>query len=186
MSILKFLGLEDKDAATRSVSDTETIRKIVKELDNLESEKARYIACFAYILSRVANADMNISPEETGEMERIVTDVGGLPEQQAIIVVQMAKTRNLLFGGTENFLVTREFNRMATLDQKLSLLHCLFAVSASSGSISNVEDNEIRQIASELQLEHRDFIAVRYHYRDRLAVLQDLPDGSSGSSPNKQ
>jgi len=30
----------------------------------------------------------------------------------------------------------------------------------------------IRQIATELRLEHRDFIAVKSRYRDSLAVLQ--------------
>jgi hypothetical protein len=105
-------------------------------------------------------------------MERLVMEVGGLPEEQAIIVVQIAKTRNKLFGATENFLVTREFNEIATRDDKLKLLECLFAVSASEDDISTVEDNEVSQIASELQLEHRDYIAVRYKFRDRLKVLR--------------
>jgi len=179
MSILKFLGLTGKEPPARTAPETETVRKIVEELDHLDPDRARYVAAFAYILSRVANVDMRISPEETREMERILTSLGGLPEEQAIIVVQMAKTRNLLFGATENFLVTREFNRIAAWEEKLALLSCLFAVSAAEGSISNVEDNEIRQVASELRLDHRDFIAVRLKYRDELAVLKDLPDAGS-------
>ena len=187
MSILKFLGLEGKASpAARSVAETETIRKITEELDQLEPDKARYVAKFAYILSRVASADMHVSTEETRKMERIVTEVGGLPEEQAVIVVHMAKTRNLVFGGTENFLVTREFNRIATREQKLALLHCLFAVSAAEGHISNVEDNEIRQISKELQLEHREYIAVRLHYRDHLAVLKDLPTAGPADRGEKQ
>jgi uncharacterized tellurite resistance protein B-like protein len=177
MSILRFLGLADqKPPQSASKAETETVRKIVETLDHLEPERARYVAAFAYILSRVANADMSISKAETHEMERIVMERSGLPEEQAIIVVQMAKTRNAAFGATDNFLVTREFNRIASADQKLRLLHCLFAVSAAEGSISAAEDSEIRQIASELQLQHRDFISVRSAYRDRLAVLKDLPD----------
>ena len=87
----------------------------------------------------------------------------------------MAKAQNLLFGGTENFLVTREFNKMTTREQKLALLACLFEVSASDDSISTAEDSEIRQIAAEINLEHRDFIAVRYAFRDRLSVLKKKP-----------
>ena len=37
----------------------------------------------------------------------LVVEHGELPENQAIIVVQMAKTHNVLFGGTENLSQSR-------------------------------------------------------------------------------
>ena len=91
----------------------------------------------------------------------------------------MAKTQAILFGGTENYLVTREFNRLATREEKLALLRCLFAVSASDDSISVMEDNEIRRIADELRLTHEDFIAVRSEFRDRLSVFRKPPEGGA-------
>lgn len=103
-------------------------------------------------------------------MERIVEEKGALPEAQAVMVVQMAKTQNILFGGVENYLVTREFERIATRDQKIALLHCLFAVSAADRSISSAEDTTIRKIAGELHLDHADFVAVKSAYVDRLAT----------------
>ncbi|MCH8267674.1 MAG: TerB family tellurite resistance protein [Acidobacteria bacterium] len=180
MSIWKFLGLETgkaekKSQANTRSSDTETVRKIVEKLDSMEPERARYIASFAYLLSRVAHADMHISKEETCAMERIVKERASLPEEQAILVIQMAKTQSLLFGHTENFLVTREFQKIAAREQKLALLDCLYAVSAADRSISTVEDNEIRKISRELHLSHQDFIAARLNYRDHLAVLKNFP-----------
>jgi uncharacterized tellurite resistance protein B-like protein len=171
MSLLKYFGIEPQGPPPAD-AETDTVRKITQALDRLDPEPARFLASFAYVLSRVARADLNISDAETRAMERIIVDRGGLTEDQAIIVVQIAKTQNKLFGGTEDFLVTREFNKIATRDQKLALLDCLFAVAAAEESISSEEDNEIRQIASELQLEHRDFIAVRSRYRDQLSVLK--------------
>ncbi len=105
-------------------------------------------------------------------MEQIVVELGGIPSEQAVIVVQMAKTQNLLFGGTENYLVTREFNRVASREQKMALLDCLFAVSAADHEITTAEDQVIRQIADELLLEHADFIQVRSTFREHLAVLK--------------
>ncbi len=173
MSILEFLGLRTVPQQPQDASgETDTVRKIVAELDDLPEDRARFVAAFAFILSRVAHADLDISDEETRAMEQIVIERGGLPEEQAIIVVQMAKTQNLLFGGTENYLVAKEFNRLATRDQKLSLLHCLFAVGAADDSISATESNVVRQIAGELELDHADFIAVRSRFRDQLAVFQ--------------
>jgi len=173
MSILRFFGLDtDGEPPARSRAETETVRKITAELDKLEPERARFFAAFAYILSRVARADLHVSPEETARMEKILVKRGGIPEEQAVIVVQMAKNQNLLFGGTENYLVTREFEKMAGREEKIALVHCLFEVSAADGSISTIEDNEISQIATELRLDHKEFIAIRSCYRDHLAVLK--------------
>jgi uncharacterized tellurite resistance protein B-like protein len=179
MSILQFLGLakrlkDDRGARSAPSAETETVRKIVAALDSMEPERARFIAAFAYILCRVARADLHISPAETQAMERIVVERGGLPEEQAILVVQMAKTQSTLFGGTENFLVTREFNRIATHEQKLALLDCLFAI-ASDEMISTVEDNEISRICSELHISHDEFISVRMAYREHRKVLKKPP-----------
>ncbi len=175
MSILEFFGF-GKDDSPRPAGQTETVRKIVEALDLLEPERARYLAAFAYVLSRVARADLKVTPEETRAMESIVSEHGGLPEDQALIVVQIAKHQNLLFGATENFLVTREFNKIATQEQKLALLDFAFRVAAAEGYISSVEDTEIRNIASELGLSHQEFIAARLQHRDQLGVFQkDTP-----------
>ena len=173
MSLRRFFGLPDDSRDAHA--ETEAVRKVVQALDQIEPGRARYIAAFGYILGRVANADLKISPEETRAMERILMEHGGLPENQAIVVAQIAKTRNQFFGATENFLVTREFDRIATREQKLELVNCLFAVSAAEDGVSVTEDNEIRQIVSELHLDHPDFIQVRSRWIDQLSVMKNLP-----------
>jgi uncharacterized tellurite resistance protein B-like protein len=157
--------------------ETRVVRKIVSELDHLPPDQATFVAVFAALLSRVARADLSISEAETRAMERIVVEHGALPEEQAIIVVQMAKTQNLLFGGTDNFSITQEWNRIADRERKLALLDCLFAVSAADRTISNMEDKVIRQIADEMLLEHGDYIDVRTRYRDQLSVLREPRPG---------
>jgi len=152
--------------------ETETVRKIVQALDQLQPERAKFLAGFAYLLARVARADLQISPEETRTMERIIMDKGGLPEEQAILVVQMAKAQNILFGSTENFLVSQEFRAASSHEERMALLACLYAVAAAEDFISTVEDNEISQIADELRIEHGDLISIRTKFRDSLAVLQ--------------
>lgn len=179
MSILKFLGLGKSRVERDDTSEvTATAQKITEELDHMDPHQARFLATFAYILSRVANADLSISKVETCEMERIVIKYGVLPDEQAIMVVQMAKTQSLLFGETENFLVTREFNKLATRDQKTALLKCLFAVSSADRSVSSAEEAEIRQIVAELKLEHADFIKARLAFKEHLQVLKNPPYSS--------
>lgn len=140
----------------------------------MDPERARYLAAFAYILGRVAHADLDISSEETAAMEEIVRRLGGLSDEQAVLVVQIAKSQNRLIGGTENFLVTREFRDISTAEQRAELLDCLFAVSAADGSISSAEETQIRQIASELGFSHRDFVEAMSHYSEHREVLKSL------------
>ena len=172
-SILEMLGLGETAKAAPERT-TETVRKIVSELEAMDAAKARYVAAFAYILGRVAHADLHISELETRKMEEFVHSLGHLPEDQSILVVQIAKSQNRLFGGTENFLVTREFLEISSPEQRQELLDCLFAVSAADESISGVEEAQIRQIASELGFSHRDYVEARSVYNEHREVLKPL------------
>jgi uncharacterized tellurite resistance protein B-like protein len=173
MSLLKFLGFTAETSNRPSAEgETDAVRKIVQQLDQLPEDKARYTAAFAYLLSRAARADLNVSEEETAMMEQIMVQVGGVPAELVPVVVQMAKTQNRLFGATEDYLVAREFERIATLEQKLALLECLFAVTAADENITSEEDNVVKQISTELKLHHSDYIAVRSRFREYLAVLK--------------
>jgi uncharacterized tellurite resistance protein B-like protein len=179
-AILGFLGLQQEPAAAAaSGGDVETIRRIANELDKLEPDRARYVAAFAFVLSRVARADHEVTDDETKEMERLVVEKGGLPADQAVLVVQMAKTQQLLFGGTDDFLVTRELGRLATHDDKLHVIDCLYAVASSDRRILVAEANEIARIARELRVEHADLSEIRYRYRDLLAARTGLDPDSS-------
>jgi uncharacterized tellurite resistance protein B-like protein len=175
MSILELLGLR-RGGPRAASGDTETVRTIVRELESLPPERARYLAAFAFILARVANADLDISEDETRRMEQILQDVGHLTDEQARLAVSLAKARHQVEGGTESFLVTREFREIATREQCVELLDCLFAVSAADDSISGIEEVQIRQIASELGLEPGDLAAVRARWADKRSILRGLKD----------
>jgi len=165
-SIRRWLGVD-----TLEKHESAPLRETLEALDHLESDRARYLAAFAYLLGRVAHADQRVSPEETSAMEALVREHGQLSEDQAMVVVQLAKTSNLLFGGTANFLVAREFSTLATYDQKLGLMRCLFAVSAVDEAISTAEEGEIHRIAKELRIDHPDLVALRLAHQRHLPGL---------------
>jgi uncharacterized tellurite resistance protein B-like protein len=177
MSIRDWFQAIHSNAPTPS-GDTETVRRIVSELDHLDPRRARYLAAFAYVLSRVASADLEISDVETARMVDLLVQFGPLPEAQAVLVVEIAKSQNRLFGGTENFLVTREFRDIASDAERQGLLECLFAVSAADDAISGEEETQIWQIARELGFPHDDYIRIRMAYSDKRTVLRR---GGSGS-----
>jgi uncharacterized tellurite resistance protein B-like protein len=154
------------------------LRELIDALDRLEPERARYLAQFAYLLGRVAHADQHVSPEETRTMEGLVERAGALPAEQAMLVVSLARQSNLMFGGTDNFLVAREFAAHASQADRLALVRCLFAVAVAEGRISMAEEREIQRIARELKVEHADLVRLRVEYRDHLP-------GIAGQTPEE-
>ena len=165
-SLRAWLGVD-----TPETHEFAPLRETLEALDHLEPDRARYLAAFAYLLGRIALADQHVSPEETRAMEALVREQGQLSEDQAMVVVQLAKTSNLLFGGTANVLVAREFSSLASHDQKLALMRCLFALAAADEAISTAEEGEIHRLANELRIEHADLVALRVAHQRHLPGL---------------
>jgi uncharacterized tellurite resistance protein B-like protein len=87
----------------------------------------------------------------------------------------MATNDALVRGASQEYLATRELKRLATEEERRRLLHCLFAVCAADDSISLEEEQEVRQVASELGFELKDFTEARSAFRDQREVLRGLP-----------
>lgn len=169
MSIREWLGLAP--AGSRD-DDSDVVRRIVGQLESMDPVEARHLALFAFLLARVANVDLDVTAAETGEMERLIEKYGGLPPAQAALVTQIAKAQNRLLGPTHNFLAAREFRDIATREQKQGLLHCLFAIAASDGSISSAEEEEVRLVSRTLLLEDADYLAIRSAYSGKRSVMK--------------
>lgn len=163
-----------------SAAETATARRIVARLEALPPAEARFLACFAYVMSRTANADFDISAEETGLMEQFAVQYGGLDSAQAVLVVEMAKIQARVNGGTEDFVVTREFRSISTPEQRLALLRCCFAVGAADGTISAPEAGTINEIARELDLEPANVNTVRSEFHEQLSAVQALRRAGAG------
>jgi uncharacterized tellurite resistance protein B-like protein len=173
-TIRAWLGLD-----RREDPEPPPIRELVDALDRLEPDRARHLARFAYLLGRVALADRHVSLEETQAMEALVREEGGLTNDQALLVVSLAKSSNLLFGGTADFQVTQEFAGSATYAEKLSLTRCLFAVASTDRTISMAEETEIHRIANTLKIEPGDLTALRVQYK---AHLPGVRAGNTGDA----
>lgn len=179
MSIFDWLGLGNGNASNeRSTDESRSVQDIVERLHHLPPERARWIAAFAMVLARAARADFEISSDEFQSMEKLVMEHGRLEADQATLVAEIAAHRNQMLGASEDYLATREFRKISSEADREGLLHCLFAVSAADDSISLVEEEEIRQVSSELGIEHKQFNAIRASYREKREVLRGLRGSS--------
>ena len=115
-------------------------------------------------------------------MEALVREEGGLSSDQAMLVVSLAKTSNLLFGGTADFIVAQEFADHATYEEKRSLARCLFAVAAIDQAISMAEEAEIHRICNQLRIDPGDLSALRVAHRQFLPGLSATGRSATDSS----
>ena len=160
--------------ANAAPRDSESVRRIAEQLQALPIEQRRYMAGFAYVLARVAHADLEVSDVELGFMERAVVDVGHLSEAQAVLVVEMARNMNELYGATDDYVVTREFANLATPAQREDLLRTAFAVGAADHSITAPEVAELNEVGKELGFRADEVDALRDEFRDELAAIQAM------------
>jgi uncharacterized tellurite resistance protein B-like protein len=155
-------------------SDTETVRRIVRKLEALPPERARFLASFAYVLTRAASADLEIADVEMATIERLIGEHGALPPAQAVLVAEMARTQSLLYGGTEDYLVTRQFKELSTLEERIALLRCCYLVGAADETITASESDTLQEIAFELDLDRPTVNTIRNEFAAKLSAIQAL------------
>src|SRR5919201_2605402 len=166
---------DPSSGAPADAAETATVRRIVARLEAMPPTEARYLAGFAYVMSRAAQADLEISEAETRVMEQAVLELGGLDEAQAVLVVQLAKLQARNQGETEDYVVTREVARIATEEQKLAFLRCCFLVAVADGSVSAEEASVVNEIARELDVSREQLNQVRVEFVERFSAIQSMP-----------
>ncbi len=157
-----------------AAAESESVRRLVRHLEAVEPAQARFLACYAYTLARAANADFEISDAETRLIEELVTELGAIAAHEAAFVVELAKAQAGDIGGTDDFLVTREFMGVSTRAQQIALVRSCLAIAAVDGSISAEESAVANQIANELGLTSVEMAPLRAEFSDRMASIQEI------------
>jgi uncharacterized tellurite resistance protein B-like protein len=138
-----------------------TVRRVIEQLEALEPATARHLAGLAFILTRVADADDSIQPEETRRIEAILNTYANLSEEEAVLVAEIARHRRQLADCGCSYEVSRELRSQASVEQRRTMLRYLFAVATADGRISSHERSAIVQIASELGFSHEELVAAQ-------------------------
>ena len=175
-SLLRFIGVTDNRAPEDEAGDV--LRPIAQKLEELAPERARFFAGFAYLLARIAGADLKVREAERGAMEQALQDSAGVDADEAALAVEIASTAMEDLGGSYNFLVAREFGDNSSTEERLALLRCLYTVAAADGLITGDESAEISSIGEEIGLARGDVVALRGEFKDKLAEFRKLPGES--------
>ena len=156
-----------------TVAETDSVRTISIRLEAMPPARARFVAAFAYLLGRAAQATGAVSDAERAEMLRLA-EVGGLDPQTAPLVIDLAATLAGQYGATEDYLVTREFKAISTLEEREQLLRACFLIMAADDEIDATESWLANRLAEELDIERPDLNAIREEFHDQLSGVREL------------
>ena len=143
-------------APSRQVIQVLPLDEIAAQLGAIDTDRARFLASFAYVLARVAHADGHLAQEETEQMREAVRALGDLDERDASLTVRLATAQARVLGGDENAVVSEAFLACSTAADRARLMRCLTEVAGADGHIAPAERREIEQIALELGIDRND------------------------------
>jgi len=141
-------------------------------LDRFPPERLEYLAGFAGQLTRVAWADEEVSEVERERIQGILAESSNLEASEADVVIDLLRGQLENLRGTEDYQLNRAVNAHADLEERENLIDCLFAVAAADGTVSNVEDQEIRKIGHALEIPNERLMDIRGRYRAQLEILR--------------
>jgi len=151
--------------------ETQSVHMIAAALGALPPARARFVAAFAYLLGRAANANLEVSDAERAAMADIGAQAG-LDAETAKLVMDLSATLSGEFGATEDFLVTCEFKAISTMEERLRLLRACFLVMAADDEIDATEAWLVNRVAEELDVERADLNKIREEFYDRLSGVR--------------
>jgi uncharacterized tellurite resistance protein B-like protein len=163
----------DAPLPTLGGAETESVRILAAALSAMPPARARYIAAFAYLLGRAAHATGTMSEEERAAILKIA-EAGGLEPATAPMVVDLAATLAGDFGATEDYLVTREFKAISTMEERQRLIRCCFLVMAADEEIDATESWLANRLAEELDVERPDLNAIRAEFHEQLSSVRSI------------
>ena len=167
--LVRFLGRSDN---REFAEEPRSMQPLLAALSELDADQARYLAAFAYVLSRVAAADRIIDPTEVREMRSALMEEGALPPSQAELVVQLATTEAHQQGASQDYVVTRRLVELTPRAERSRILKCAIRVAAADQVIDGHEEHELRGIARQLGFSDKQFLQTLNEYRDFRSILR--------------
>lgn len=133
------------------------VRRHLGEADlDIPETELRKLSLAGGLMAQVAQVDREVTEDEFDIIARALQTEWGIPEEAAALVTEVAVSE--VNADLDFFRLTREFTSSTTEAERIHFLDILFAVAKADGRISLAENDEIRRIASSLNLTRQQFI----------------------------
>jgi uncharacterized tellurite resistance protein B-like protein len=128
------------------------------DLDIRESD-LRKLSLAGGLMARVAHVDQEVTEDEFDAMVTALAAGWDVGQKAAAVVAEVAVSE--VGADLDYYRLTREFTAQTTQAERARFLDVLFAVASADGQISSGENEEIRRIASSLNLTRQQFVNAR-------------------------
>lgn len=125
----------------------------------VDEDRRTQAVLFGSILRRVAFADGRVDPAELEQIRAMLA--GAFSFDAATVEEILAAVESQAADAFDRQRLCASFNRYSTMEERIQLLGCLFAIAKADASIADEELRELRLIANYLWIDAREFHQIR-------------------------
>ena len=130
---------------------------------NIPETDLRKLSLAGGLMARVAHVDQEVAETEFDAMVHSLQAGWDITQDAAAVVAEVAVSE--AGADLDYFRLTREFFASTTETERTRFLEVLFALARADGQVSYKENEEIRRIASSLNLTRRQFVDAKMRFR---------------------
>jgi uncharacterized tellurite resistance protein B-like protein len=123
--------------------------------DDLITPEMHRLALLGGLMGIVAHADHEINERELEEIRRRLAGLGNFDETAMNLLLAIIHEESVR--GLDRYRLVNEYASDATFEDRTELLDLLFAIAAADGALTHLELEELRSIASALNLSHKQY-----------------------------
>ena len=132
----------------------------------LPEERLYFICLVGTLMAAVAHVDENFDPAEKKALKSCLRDQFSLKEKELKLLFEVVEEQARQ--GFDFHEVVTELNRVASYNDRIHLMECLFEVSIADGKMSHEEAQETRRITKALRIPHKTFIEYKVRALDKI------------------
>jgi uncharacterized tellurite resistance protein B-like protein len=133
---------------------------------SMAEEKLYFICLVGTLMATIAHVDDHFDPAEKKALKRSLIDQFSLKGKELTLLFDVVEEQARQ--GFDLYEVTTELNRIASFNDRIHLMECLFEVSISDGEMAHEEMEEIRRITKALRIPHKTFIECKVRALDKI------------------
>ena len=151
-------------------------RKVLKKIElksshskiptNLPEEKLYFICLVGTLMATIAHVDDHFDAAEKKALKRCLIDQFALKGKELTLLFDVVEEQACQ--GFDFYEVAKELNRVASFNDRIHLMECLFEVSIADGKMAHDEAEEIRRITKALRIPHKTFIERKVRALDKI------------------
>ena len=133
---------------------------------NLPEEKLYFICLVGTLMATIAHVDDHFDAAEKKALKRCLIDQFALKGKELTLLFDVVEEQACQ--GFDFYEVAKELNRVASFNDRIHLMECLFEVSIADGEMAHDEAEEIRRITKALRIPHKTFIERKVRALDKI------------------